>query len=76
MKTSVAVLAFAITVFALPSENVCPSKQTVVCHGQGNGGLISLGNVLPGVLGENCAGGDVYCCSSDDVAQVNIVLVC
>ncbi|KAJ6442159.1 alternative oxidase-5 [Purpureocillium lavendulum] len=50
--------------------NVCQSHQTVVCQGQGNGGLLSLGNLLPGALGENCSGGDVYCCSHDDVKQV------
>jgi len=50
--------------------NVCQSHQTVVCQGQGNGGLLSLGNILPGALGQNCAGGDVYCCSHDDVKQV------
>ncbi|KAJ6437768.1 putative reverse transcriptase [Purpureocillium lavendulum] len=73
------VLALAATAFAAPGGhggktensvgNVCSSKQTVVCQGQGNGGLITLGNVLPGALGENCAGGDVYCCSHDDVEQ-------
>ncbi|KAK4093116.1 hypothetical protein Purlil1_2273 [Purpureocillium lilacinum] len=53
--------------------NVCQSHQTVVCQGQGNGGLLSLGNILPGALGQNCAGGDVYCCSHDDVKQVGLI---
>lgn len=79
MKTSViqALLAFAMVALAEKpcdtcdeSGNVCKSDQTVVCKGQGNGGLITLGNVLPGALGENCAGGDVYCCSHDAVAGV------
>lgn len=46
----------------------------MVCNSQGNGGLITLGNVLPGALGENCAAGDVYCCSYDDVQQVSYYL--
>jgi hypothetical protein len=52
------------------SGKVCSSEQTVVCQKQGNGGLITLGNVLPGALGVNCAGGDVYCCSDGDVQEV------
>jgi hypothetical protein len=73
MKFVFASFFFVATVLALPQEtgNVCASKQTVVCNSQGNGGLIALGNVLPGALGENCAGGDVYCCSYDDVQQVS-----
>lgn len=74
MKFVFASFLFVATVLALPQNetgNVCASKQTVVCNSQGNGGLIALGNVLPGVLGENCAAGDVYCCSQDDVQQVS-----
>lgn len=56
--------------------NVCAGKQTVVCQGQGNGGLITLGNVLPGALGENCAAGDVYCCSHDGIQQVWYIACC
>ncbi|OOQ89447.1 hypothetical protein PEBR_27985 [Penicillium brasilianum] len=76
MKFVVASFLFVATVIALPQNevgNVCASNQTVVCQGQGNGGLITLGNVLPGALGENCAGGDVYCCSHDDVEQYGLV---
>ncbi|GJN73529.1 hypothetical protein VFPFJ_03981 [Purpureocillium lilacinum] len=83
MQYITAILALAATAFALPgghgghqeneAGNVCASKQTVVCSGQGNGGLITLGNVLPGALGENCAAGDVYCCSHDDVQQSGLV---
>lgn len=51
-------------------ETVCESHQTVVCSGNGNGGLLSLGNILSGLLGESCSGGDVYCCSQKDVEQV------
>jgi hypothetical protein len=73
MKFIYASFLFVATVIALPQDeagNVCASKETVVCQGQGNGGLITLGNVLPGALGENCGAGDVYCCSQDDVEQV------
>ncbi|UNI18268.1 hypothetical protein JDV02_004546 [Purpureocillium takamizusanense] len=87
MQYITAILALAATAFALPGGhgghgghggenqvgNVCASKQTVVCSGQGNGGLITLGNVLPGALGENCAAGDVYCCSHDGVQQSGLV---
>lgn len=52
------------------AETVCESHQTVVCSGNGNGGLLSLGNLLSGLLGESCSGGDVYCCSQKDVEQV------
>jgi hypothetical protein len=31
---------------------------------------LSLGNIAPGLLGDNCSGGDVYCCSEEDVEQV------
>jgi hypothetical protein len=51
-------------------ETVCESHQTVVCSDNGNGGLLSLGNLLNGLLGESCSGGDVYCCSQKDVDQV------
>lgn len=56
--------------------NVCVGEQTVVCQGQGNGGLITLGNVLPGALGESCAAGDVYCCSHKDIKQVWSIACC
>lgn len=86
MKVSVALLTFVTAVLAVPTQpcetcgdhaggqkmeigTVCANKETVVCQGEGNG-LITLGNVLPGALGESCAAGDVYCCSHDDVQQV------
>ncbi|KAJ6104330.1 hypothetical protein N7523_010650 [Penicillium sp. IBT 18751x] len=53
------------------SGKTCESEQTVVCSGNGSGGLISLGNILNGLLGESCSGGDVYCCDSGKVEQVN-----
>ncbi|KAF7718673.1 Uncharacterized protein PECH_001451 [Penicillium ucsense] len=52
---------------------VCASNQQVVCSGNGNGGLITLGNVLPGALGDSCSGGDVYCCDSSAINQVGLV---
>lgn len=52
------------------AETVCENHETVVCSDNGNGGLLSLGNLLNGLLGENCSGGDIYCCSQKDVEQV------
>lgn len=52
---------------------VCDSHETVVCSGNGNGGLLSLGNILNGLLGESCSGGDVYCCKQSDVEQVRLL---
>ncbi|KAJ5587584.1 uncharacterized protein N7459_003349 [Penicillium hispanicum] len=83
MKFAVACAAlFATTALAMPGSNghsadksdtpTCDSHQTVVCDG-GNGGLISLGNILTGLLGESCAGGDVYCCSESDVQQKGLI---
>ncbi|KAE8323524.1 hypothetical protein BDV39DRAFT_208809 [Aspergillus sergii] len=76
MKFAFTSFLFVTTVIAVPQNeagNVCASEQTVVCSGQGNGGLITLGNVMPGALGENCAAGKVYCCSHDDVQQSGLV---
>ncbi|CAI7670308.1 unnamed protein product [Penicillium pancosmium] len=85
MKTSMiqALLAFAMVALALPSKpcdscdketgNVCDSNQSVVCKGNGNAGLITLGNVLPGALGVSCAPGAVYCCSHDAASEGNLV---
>ncbi|KAJ5771960.1 hypothetical protein N7520_002489 [Penicillium odoratum] len=50
----------------------CDVHQTVVCSGNGNGGLLSLGNLLNGLLGESCSG-NVYCCDSEDVNQVGLI---
>lgn len=50
---------------------ICENKETVVCNGNGDGGLLSLGNILNGLLGESCSGGEVYCCESGKVDQVN-----
>lgn len=77
----ITVLTFCAYAFAIPTSNgggsaskdqpsVCASDQTVVCSGNGNGGLLSLGNLLTGALGDSCSGGDVYCCSQSDVDEV------
>lgn len=81
MKYFYTVLTLAASSMAMPpnedgarspkgSPTVCESHQTVVCSGNGDGDLLSLGNLLTGFLGESCSGGDVYCCSQADVDQV------
>ncbi|KAJ5975369.1 hypothetical protein N7481_009076 [Penicillium waksmanii] len=80
MKFFVASLLFA-TALAMPTsegnddsgKTVCESHQSVVCDKNGNGGLLSLGNLLNGLLGESCSGGDVYCCSQSDIEQVGLI---
>ncbi|KAJ5668970.1 hypothetical protein N7462_010040 [Penicillium macrosclerotiorum] len=85
MKYTLVLSALFATVLAVPTSNgghgggdedqstVCESHQTVVCSGNGNGGLLSLGNLLNGLLGESCSGGDVYCCSQSDVEQIGLI---
>ncbi|KAJ5548530.1 hypothetical protein N7513_005764 [Penicillium frequentans] len=84
MKYILAISALAMTAIAMPTvdggkksddgdKTVCESHQTVVCSGNGDAGLLSLGNLLSGLLGESCSGGDVYCCSSEDVAQSGLI---
>lgn len=63
-------LAATFITGSLAKINTCESEQTVVCVGNGNGGLLSLGNIASGLLGDNCSGGDVYCCSEEDLEQV------
>ncbi|KAJ5086387.1 hypothetical protein NUU61_007694 [Penicillium alfredii] len=71
MKFIFATLALVATALATSNgggeDKTCKNDETVVCKGQGNAGLLSLGNIAPGALGDNCSGGDVYCCSSNDV---------
>jgi len=67
MKFIFATLALAATAFAASS---CKGGQTAVCKGNGNGGLLTLGNVAPGALGEACSGGDVYCCDDKAIGDV------
>ncbi|CAI7604440.1 hypothetical protein N7533_008809 [Penicillium manginii] len=75
MKFILVALTLAATAIATSSGEgkVCKSGQSVVCSDNGNGGLLTLGNVAPGALGESCAGGDVYCCDDKDVASGNLV---
>ncbi|KAJ6115214.1 hypothetical protein N7486_000992 [Penicillium sp. IBT 16267x] len=73
MQFILVTLALAATAIAATTGGkgdgvTCKSDQQVVCKDNGNG-VLTLGNVLPGALGEDCSGGDVYCCSSSDVAS-------
>lgn len=77
MKFIFTTLALVATAFAAAtnvqggSGSICGSGQSVVCKDNGNGGLITLGNVAPGLLGDSCAGGDVYCCKDSDIGNVS-----
>lgn len=70
MKFILIALTLAATAIAGGSDDgkVCKSGQSVVCSGNGNAGLLTLGNVAPGALGESCSTGGVYCCDDKDVA--------
>lgn len=72
MKYVFTSLALAATVIAGAVDNsrTCDQNQVVVCRGNGNGGFVSLGNILRGLLGQSCSTGNVYCCSQEDVEQV------
>lgn len=72
MNLFITSLALATTAIAasVARSTTCESNQVVICSGNGNGGLVSLGNIASGLLGESCSGGDVYCCSEEDVKQV------
>ncbi|KAJ5771961.1 hypothetical protein N7520_002490 [Penicillium odoratum] len=50
----------------------CDVDQTVVCKDNGNGGLISLGNIANGALGDSCSG-DVYCCDKSGTEDGNLL---
>ncbi|KAJ6031451.1 hypothetical protein N7540_002183 [Penicillium herquei] len=75
MQVFFAFLTLAASTIAVPlaERSTCSSSQVVVCSGNGNAGLISLGNIATGLLGESCSGGDVYCCSQEDVDQIGLV---
>ncbi|KAJ5240284.1 hypothetical protein N7468_004903 [Penicillium chermesinum] len=67
--TLVAFSLIATAIAGVPVQDggkVCKSGQSVVCAG-GNGGLLTLGNVATGALGDSCSGGDVYCCEDKDL---------
>jgi hypothetical protein len=72
MKFFIAALALAATAIAGGSGTTCSSGQSVVCKDNGNGGLLSLGNIATGALGDSCSGGDVYCCSDKDIDEVRL----
>ncbi|KAJ5587583.1 uncharacterized protein N7459_003348 [Penicillium hispanicum] len=67
MKFILLSLALAVAAIAGDSDKICKSGQSVVCAKGGNGGLLTLGNVATGALGDSCSGGDVYCCDDKDV---------
>lgn len=77
MKYLLAYSALFAAVVAIPTadlgEKTCDNEQTVVCSGNGQGGLLSLGNILTGLLGQSCSGGDVYCCETGKVEQVSCI---
>ncbi|KAJ5938035.1 hypothetical protein N7454_004377 [Penicillium verhagenii] len=66
-------LASSAIAASVARDSTCKSDQVVVCQGNGNAGLISLGNIASGLLGESCSGGDVYCCSEKDVEQYGLI---
>ncbi|KAJ5201747.1 uncharacterized protein N7498_006410 [Penicillium cinerascens] len=75
MKFFIAVLALAAT--AIAGRNMdsptCEDGSSVVCKGNGDSGVISLGNVAAGAAGENCATGAIYCCSEQDIKDLGVV---
>lgn len=71
VKSILATLGLAALALAGSGGAKCSSNQQVVCKGNGNGGLLTLGNVLPGGLGVDCSGGDVYCCEKGAVEDVS-----
>lgn len=69
MKFFIAILALAATAIAGESATICKNEESVVCKGNG-GGVITLGNIANGALGEDCSTGEVYCCSNKDIKEV------
>jgi hypothetical protein len=69
VKSILATLGLVALAMAGSAPKICSSKQQVVCKDNG-GGLLTLGNVLPGALGVDCSGGDVYCCDKGTVEDV------
>ncbi|KAJ5201748.1 uncharacterized protein N7498_006411 [Penicillium cinerascens] len=77
MKYLLAYSALFAAVVAIPTgdlgQKTCKSEETVVCKGDGEGGFLSLGNLLAGLLGENCSAGDIYCCETGKVQQSGLI---
>jgi hypothetical protein len=71
VKSILATLGLAALALAGSGAAKCSSDQKVVCKDNGNGGVLTLGNVLPGALGVDCSGGDVYCCDKGAVEDVS-----
>jgi hypothetical protein len=85
MKSYIVALALAATVIATPimkgppkekepsNTSVCSSHDTVVCKTEEKA-LIDLGKLfLPDLLKDECQGGDIYCCSQEDVKNVCLI---
>ncbi|KAJ5175492.1 uncharacterized protein N7482_001369 [Penicillium canariense] len=69
-------LLLALATYAVagsdPKEATCENEETVVCESNGNG-LVTLGNIATGLLGESCSNGNFYCCSTKDVEQIGVL---
>ncbi|KAJ5453841.1 uncharacterized protein N7458_004797 [Penicillium daleae] len=72
VKSILATLGLVALAMAGGGDKVCASDQQVVCKDNGSG-LLTLGNILPGALGVDCSGGDVYCCENEDVKNLGLV---
>jgi hypothetical protein len=70
VKSILATLGLVALAMAGGGDKVCASDQQVVCKDNGSG-LLTLGNILPGALGVDCSGGDVYCCDKGAVEDVS-----
>ncbi|KAJ5175491.1 uncharacterized protein N7482_001368 [Penicillium canariense] len=80
MKYTLALSALFVTALAIPTgnggkgnERSCENHETVVCKGNGEAGLLSLGNILTGLLGSSCSNGNFYCCTTEDVEQHGLI---
>ncbi|KAJ5358409.1 uncharacterized protein N7496_010822 [Penicillium cataractarum] len=73
VKSILVTLGLSALAIAGSTAASCSSDQQVVCKDNGNGGLLTLGNVLPGGLGVSCSGGDVYCCDKSATQDGNLI---
>jgi glutamate synthase domain-containing protein 3 len=71
VKSILATLGLVALAMAGDSTKVCKSDQQIVCKDNGSGGVLTLGNILDGALGDSCSGGDVYCCDTKDIDDVS-----
>lgn len=79
MKSYIVALALAATVIATPiakggpsDTSICSSRDTVVCK-KDDHTLFEVIPVLPELLKDECQGGDIYCCSQEDVKNVCLI---